>query len=83
MPTGAGTPGGTLPTGLGTVGGGDEAVLPSASKAAALSCLPCSLIQANPEVAVDCILQVAQHISGAQKAQVAHVLSTVGEDDPS
>ncbi|XP_064024237.1 acetyl-CoA carboxylase 2 isoform X2 [Pogoniulus pusillus] len=42
-----------------------------------------SLIQANPEVAVDCILQVAQHISGAQKAQVAHLLSTVGEDDPS
>ncbi|NXP75033.1 ACACB carboxylase, partial [Ramphastos sulfuratus] len=42
-----------------------------------------SLIQANPEVAVDCIIQMAQHITGAQKAQVAHLLSTVGDDDPS
>ncbi|NXR15784.1 ACACB carboxylase, partial [Semnornis frantzii] len=42
-----------------------------------------SLIQANPELAVDCIIQMAQHITGAQRAQVAHLLSTVGDDDPS
>ncbi|NWI65043.1 ACACB carboxylase, partial [Todus mexicanus] len=41
------------------------------------------LIQANPEVTVDCIIQMAQHITRAQKAQVAHLLSTVDNDDPS
>lgn len=45
--------------------------------------LPCSLVQANPEMAMDCIMQMAQHITRAQKAQVAHLLSTVGNDDPS
>ncbi|NWQ59325.1 ACACB carboxylase, partial [Neopipo cinnamomea] len=43
----------------------------------------CSLLQANPEVTMDCMVQMAQHISGAQKAQVAHLLSTVDTDDPS
>lgn len=66
--------------GLGTAGGGDEVVLPSASKAVALSHLPCSLVQANPEVAMDCVIQMAQHITRAQKAQVAHILSTVDND---
>ncbi|NXI98643.1 ACACB carboxylase, partial [Psophia crepitans] len=42
-----------------------------------------SLVQANPEVAVDCIIQMAQHISRAQKAQIAHLLSTVDNDGPS
>ncbi|GAB0197082.1 acetyl-CoA carboxylase 2 [Grus japonensis] len=42
-----------------------------------------SLVQANPEVAVDCIIQMAQHITRAQKAQVAHLLSTVDNDSPS
>ncbi|OXB62162.1 hypothetical protein ASZ78_015344 [Callipepla squamata] len=42
-----------------------------------------SLIQANPEVAVDCIVQVAQHITRAQKAQVAHLLSSVDSESPS
>lgn len=45
--------------------------------------LPRSLVQANPEIAMDCIMQMAQHITRAQKAQVAHLLSTVGNDDPS
>ncbi|XP_042685096.1 acetyl-CoA carboxylase 2 isoform X1 [Centrocercus urophasianus] len=42
-----------------------------------------SLVQANPEVAMDCIIQMAQHITGAQKAQVAHLLSTVDSENPS
>ncbi|XP_061865746.1 acetyl-CoA carboxylase 2 [Colius striatus] len=41
------------------------------------------LVQANPEVAMDCVIQVAQHISRAQKAQVAHLLSTMDEGGPS
>ncbi|NXJ49654.1 ACACB carboxylase, partial [Spizaetus tyrannus] len=39
-----------------------------------------SLVQANPEVAMDCVIQMAQHITRAQKAQVAHLLSTVDND---
>ncbi|KFM10627.1 Acetyl-CoA carboxylase 2, partial [Aptenodytes forsteri] len=42
-----------------------------------------SLAQANPEVAMDCIIQMAQHITRAQKAQVARLLSTVDNDVPS
>ncbi|XP_071428069.1 acetyl-CoA carboxylase 2 [Pithys albifrons albifrons] len=42
-----------------------------------------SLLQANPELTMDCMVQMAQHITGAQKAQVAHLLSTVDTDDPS
>ncbi|KAM6119783.1 acetyl-CoA carboxylase 2 isoform 1-T1 [Phoenicopterus ruber ruber] len=42
-----------------------------------------SLVQANPEVALDCIIQMAQHITRAQKAQVARLLSTVDNDGPS
>ncbi|NXG60343.1 ACACB carboxylase, partial [Hemiprocne comata] len=41
------------------------------------------LIQANPEVAMDCIIQMTQHITRAQKAQIAHLLSTVDDDSPS
>lgn len=53
------------------------------SQAATLFCLPHSLVQANPEVAMDCIIQMAQHITGTQKAQVAHLLSTVDSENPS
>ncbi|NXX22259.1 ACACB carboxylase, partial [Podargus strigoides] len=42
-----------------------------------------SLVQANPEVALDCIIQMAQHITRAQKAQVTRLLSTVDNDSPS
>uniref|UniRef100_A0A8C9MV26 acetyl-CoA carboxylase n=1 Tax=Serinus canaria TaxID=9135 RepID=A0A8C9MV26_SERCA len=42
-----------------------------------------SLLQANPELTMDCIVQMAQHITGPQKAQVAHLLSRVDTDDPS
>ncbi|XP_068268578.1 acetyl-CoA carboxylase 2 isoform X2 [Nyctibius grandis] len=41
-----------------------------------------SLIQANPEVTMDCIIQMVQHITRAQKAQVAHLLSTLDDDGP-
>ncbi|NXD65210.1 ACACB carboxylase, partial [Eolophus roseicapillus] len=42
-----------------------------------------SLVQTNPEVTTDCIIQIAQHLTPAQKAQVVHVLSTVDNDSPS
>ncbi|XP_062445705.1 acetyl-CoA carboxylase 2 [Rhea pennata] len=42
-----------------------------------------NLVQANPELAVDCIIQMAQHISRAQKAQIARLLSTVDNSSPS
>lgn len=71
-----------LSPGLRTMGGGDEAVLALSPEAAALSRLPCSLAQANPEVVMDCIIQMAQHITRAQKAQVARLLSTVDNDVP-
>ncbi|NWS39599.1 ACACB carboxylase, partial [Probosciger aterrimus] len=41
-----------------------------------------SLVQTNPEVTMDCIIQIAQHLTPAQKAQVVHVLSTVDNDSP-
>lgn len=45
--------------------------------------MPCSLVQANPEVAMDCIIQMTQHITRTQKAQVARLLSTVDNNSPS
>ncbi|NXI34823.1 ACACB carboxylase, partial [Galbula dea] len=42
-----------------------------------------SLIQTNPEVAMDCVIQMAQHIPRAQKVQLARLLSTVESSDPS
>ncbi|XP_061322456.1 acetyl-CoA carboxylase 2 isoform X2 [Pezoporus flaviventris] len=42
-----------------------------------------SLLQTNPEVTMDCIIQVAQHLSPAQKAQALHLLSTVDNNSPS
>ncbi|XP_036132271.1 acetyl-CoA carboxylase 2 isoform X1 [Molossus molossus] len=35
------------------------------------------LVQENPEVAVDCIMYMSQHIGPAERAQVAHLLSTM------
>lgn len=75
--------GAMLSPGLGTEGGRDEAVLALGPEADAVSRLPCSLVQANPEVAMDCVIQVAQHITRTQKAQVARLLSTVDNDGPS
>ncbi|XP_009995147.1 PREDICTED: acetyl-CoA carboxylase 2 [Chaetura pelagica] len=40
------------------------------------------LIQANPEMAMDCIIQMTQHVTRAQKAHIAHLLSTVDDDNP-
>lgn len=45
--------------------------------------MPFSLVQANPEVAMDCIIQMTQHITRTQKAQVARLLSTVDNNSPS
>nr|XP_025042235.1 acetyl-CoA carboxylase 2 [Pelodiscus sinensis] len=39
-----------------------------------------SLVQANPEVALDCMIHMTQHITRAQRAQMAHLLSTM--DNP-
>ncbi|XP_035113398.1 acetyl-CoA carboxylase 2 isoform X1 [Callithrix jacchus] len=35
------------------------------------------LVQENPEVAADCVVYLSQHISPAERAQVAHLLSTM------
>ncbi|XP_053444554.1 acetyl-CoA carboxylase 2 isoform X1 [Nycticebus coucang] len=35
------------------------------------------LVQENPEVAMDCVMYLSQHISPAERAQVAHLLSTL------
>ncbi|XP_053135859.1 acetyl-CoA carboxylase 2 isoform X3 [Hemicordylus capensis] len=39
-----------------------------------------NLIQANPEVATDCIIHMTQHLTRAQRAQIAHLLATM--DNP-
>ncbi|XP_053219260.1 acetyl-CoA carboxylase 2 isoform X2 [Podarcis raffonei] len=40
-----------------------------------------NLVQANPEVAMDCIIHMTQHITRAQRAQISHLLATM--DNPS
>uniref|UniRef100_A0A8C6J096 Uncharacterized protein n=1 Tax=Melopsittacus undulatus TaxID=13146 RepID=A0A8C6J096_MELUD len=42
-----------------------------------------SLVQTNPEVTVDCIIQIAQYLTPAQRAQAVHLLSTVDNKSPS
>ncbi|XP_059843867.1 acetyl-CoA carboxylase 2 isoform X2 [Hypanus sabinus] len=39
-----------------------------------------NLVQANPEVAMDSIIHMAQHITPAQRAQISHLLTAL--DDP-
>ncbi|XP_061459332.1 acetyl-CoA carboxylase 2 isoform X2 [Rhineura floridana] len=39
-----------------------------------------NLVQANPDVAMDCIIHMTQHITRAQRAQLAHLLATM--DNP-
>lgn len=36
-----------------------------------------SLVQANPEVAMDSIVHMTQHISPTQRAEVVRILSTM------
>ncbi|XP_072839289.2 acetyl-CoA carboxylase 2 isoform X2 [Pogona vitticeps] len=36
-----------------------------------------TLVEANPEVAMDCIIHMTQHLTEAQRAQVAHLLATM------
>uniref|UniRef100_A0A673M3W8 acetyl-CoA carboxylase n=1 Tax=Sinocyclocheilus rhinocerous TaxID=307959 RepID=A0A673M3W8_9TELE len=36
-----------------------------------------SLVQANPEVTMDCIIQMAQNITPSQRAKVCHLLATL------
>lgn len=40
-------------------------------------CPPRSLVQANPEVAMDSIVHMTQHISPTQRAEVVRILSTM------
>lgn len=40
-------------------------------------CPLCSLVQANPEVAMDSIVHMTQHISPTQRAEVVRILSTM------
>lgn len=37
----------------------------------------CSLVQENPELAMDSLVYISQHISPAERAQVIYLLSTV------
>ncbi|XP_018116412.1 acetyl-CoA carboxylase 2 isoform X2 [Xenopus laevis] len=41
------------------------------------------LVQANPEVAMDCIVHMTQHITSAQRAQLTRLLSTMDNTPPS
>ncbi|KAE8634241.1 hypothetical protein XENTR_v10002237 [Xenopus tropicalis] len=41
------------------------------------------LVQANPEVAMDCIVHMTQHITPAQRAQLTRLLSTMDNTPPS
>lgn len=47
-----------------------EMTLPSSSRS-------CSLVQENPELAMDSLVYISQHISPAERAQVIHLLSTM------
>lgn len=47
-----------------------EMTLPSSS-------LSCSLVQENPELAMDSLVYISQHFSPAERAQVIHLLSTM------
>ncbi|XP_012671358.2 acetyl-CoA carboxylase isoform X2 [Clupea harengus] len=42
-----------------------------------------SLVQANPEVAMDCIIHMSQHITPAQRAKISHLLATMDSPSPS
>uniref|UniRef100_A0A670ZXV3 acetyl-CoA carboxylase n=1 Tax=Pseudonaja textilis TaxID=8673 RepID=A0A670ZXV3_PSETE len=42
-----------------------------------------SLIEANPEIAMDCIIHMTQHITSAQRAEVVRLLATMDSPSPS
>uniref|UniRef100_A0A8C6Y901 acetyl-CoA carboxylase n=1 Tax=Naja naja TaxID=35670 RepID=A0A8C6Y901_NAJNA len=42
-----------------------------------------NLIEANPEVAMDCIIHMTQHITSAQRAEVVRLLATMDGPSPS
>ncbi|XP_058014157.1 acetyl-CoA carboxylase 2 isoform X1 [Ahaetulla prasina] len=42
-----------------------------------------NLIEANPEVAMDCIIHMTQHITSAQRAEVVRLLATMDNPSPS
>uniref|UniRef100_A0A8C3I926 Acetyl-CoA carboxylase beta n=1 Tax=Chrysemys picta bellii TaxID=8478 RepID=A0A8C3I926_CHRPI len=42
-----------------------------------------TLVQANPEVALDCMIHMTQHITRAQRTQIARLLSTLDNPPPS
>lgn len=41
-----------------------------------VSLLPCSLVQEHPEVIMDCVAYLSQHLTPAERMQVAQLLST-------
>ncbi|XP_070619443.1 LOW QUALITY PROTEIN: acetyl-CoA carboxylase 2 [Erythrolamprus reginae] len=42
-----------------------------------------NLVEANPEVAMDCIIHMTQHITSAQRAEVVRLLATMDNPAPS
>ncbi|XP_041957093.1 acetyl-CoA carboxylase isoform X3 [Alosa sapidissima] len=42
-----------------------------------------SLVQDNPEVAMDCIIHMSQHITPTQRAKISHLLATMDNPSPS
>uniref|UniRef100_A0A674K9S8 acetyl-CoA carboxylase n=1 Tax=Terrapene triunguis TaxID=2587831 RepID=A0A674K9S8_9SAUR len=42
-----------------------------------------TLVQANPEVALDCMIHMTQHITRAQRTQITRLLSTMDNPPPS
>lgn len=37
----------------------------------------CSLVQANPDIAMDCIIHMSQNITPSQRAKLSHLLATM------
>lgn len=45
-------------------------------------CYP-SIVQANPEVTMDCIIHMSQTITPSQRAKISHLLATMDGTAPS
>ena len=39
--------------------------------------LCCSVVQANPDVTMDCIIHMSQNITASQRAKLSHLLATM------
>lgn len=42
-----------------------------------LCSLCCSLVQANPDITMDCIIHMSQNITPSQRAKLLHLLTTM------